>query len=212
MRSATRLQLIEELADHEDLIVSVPGEETFEHVVLGGGGGGDVVAIGRFGQGVAQTIVVTEADSDLGARRRRDPAHALQLAPRHVEAFGADQREHVWFLAVLPHEGGGQPQAAHRLDAGGGPEHRRRQQMDLVVDDETPLLLIEQRQMGVPLEDVGIPVGMAIGPGEHVVGGDGDRPDVLVLAGVLADLAFGQGRLLQQFPPPLASGRRPRWR
>ena len=64
--------------------------------------------------------------------------------------------------------------------------------MHLVVDDQTPLLLVEQGQVRMTLENVGVAIDVAGRPGQHVVGSDGDRTDVFVMAGVLTDLTLGK--------------------
>ena len=70
----------------------------------------------------------------------------------------------------------------------------RGQQVHLVVDDEAPVHGVEQRQVGV----LALPLR-----GEDLVGGDGDRPHLLDLTGVFADLLLGEGGAPQQFAAPL---------
>jgi hypothetical protein len=53
----------------------------------------------------------------------------------------------------------------------------------LVVDDQAPVARPEQVEVG----ERPVPPG-----GQHLVRGDGDRTDLLALAGVLADLLLGQ--------------------
>ena len=58
------------------------------------------------------------------------------------------------------------------------------------------------------VEQLQVPV-LALPPGRHdLVRGDGDRPDLLALAGVLADLLLGQRGAGQQLALPLPAGDR----
>ena len=69
--------------------------------------------------------------------------------------------------------------------------------MHLVVDDQAPVAGVEQLQVRVD----------ALPPGRHhLVRGDGDRADLLALAGVLADLVLGEGGPPQQLVLPLPRG------
>src|SRR5665811_1063368 len=86
--------------------------------------------------------------------------------------------------------------SASGLQVGGHPEHGRRQQVHLVVDHQAPVARVEQLQVGVDA----LPAG-----GEHLVGRDGDRPDLLAGAGVLPDLGGSEGGPAQQLVPPPVS-------
>ena len=158
-------------------------DQPVDHRHLGARRGADAVALLRLGSGVGQPLGVGQRHPDLDAVGRRDPALRLDVLPRCVVALGADQGEHVALAAVLAHQRGGQPEPAARLQVGGHPEHRRRQQVHLVVDDEAPVARVEQLEVRV----LALPLGR-----HHLVRGDGDRPDLLALAGVLADLLLGQ--------------------
>ena len=106
-----------------------------------------------------------------------------------VVPLRADQREHVALAAVLADQRRGQAEPAAGLQVGGHPEDRRRQQVHLVVDDQAPVAGVEQLEVGVDA----LPAGR-----HHLVRRDGDRPDLLAGAGVLADLVLGQRRAPEQ--------------
>ena len=116
-----------------------------------------------------------------------------------VVALRADQGEHVALPAVLAHQRRGQPDPPAGLQVGGHPEDRRGQQVHLVVDDQAPVAGVEQLEVAVD----------ALPPGRHhLVRRDGDRPDLLLGAGVLADLVLGQRGTPDQLVLPLARARR----
>ena len=131
----------------------------------------------------------------------------LQLLPGCAITYGADQAEHVALLAVFADQGGSEPEPAHGLDASGGPEHRGGQQMHLVVDHQSPLGPVEQCQVRVALEQVGVLPRLGVGPGEHLIGGDRDRLDVFAIARVLAHHRRVDVGLVAQLPHPLPGGR-----
>ena len=120
----------------------------------------------------------------------------FQVLPRHVEALGPDEREDLALLSILADQGRreAQPppglQVCHRPEDGGG------EQVDLVVDDQAPVLLTEE------LEVFEL-VGLRAAPGEHLVGRDRHRADLLVVAGVLPHLLLGQLGLVEQLLAPL---------
>ena len=66
--------------------------------------------------------------------------------------------------------------------------------MDLVVDDEPPVVGVQQVQ---------VRVDAFAASGEHLVGGDRDGADLLARAGVLADLLLGQGGEADELLLPL---------
>jgi hypothetical protein len=92
-----------------------------------------------------------------------------------------------------------QPQPAARLDVGGDAEDRGGQQVDLVVDDQPPVALVEDVEVGELL-------GLVVAVGEDLVGRQGDRADLLALAGVLGDLGLLQVGLVEDLAPPLLDG------
>jgi len=105
-----------------------------------------------------------------------------------------DQREDVALAAVLADQGRGQPESSPGLEIGRHPEHRGGEQVHLVVDDQAPVSGVEQVEVGVYAAALG---------GHHLVGRDGDRPDLLLGPGVLADLLGRQRRPLDQLIAPL---------
>ena len=195
---AELVQLVQVGADHQHLVAGVPVDERAHHRQLGPRGGGDPVALLGLGRGVGHPLGVGQRHPHLDAFGRRDPALRLDVLPRRVVPLRADQREHVALPAVLADQGRGQPEPAAGLQVGGEPEDRRRQQVHLVVDRPGPSR------------------GRRTGPGAcsrrrgcvvmHLVGGDGDRADLLALAGVLADLLLGQRGAGEQLPLPLPAG------
>ena len=122
-----------------------------------------------------------ERHAHLDATRRRQEALPLEVLPRQLVALGSDQREHLVGAAVLAHQRRGEAEPPPRLDARGGAEHRCGQQVHLVVDDQAEAALVEQVEVRERVE-------LALAMREDLVGRDGDRPDLLLLAGVLADL------------------------
>ena len=172
-RGAELLELVEVGADHQRRLVGVPLEHPADHRQLRLRGGRDPVPLLGLGDGVGHPLLVVEGDPHLDALGRRDVALRLDVAPRGVVALRADQREDVVLAPVLAHQRGGQAEPAAGLQVGGQPEDRRRQQVHLVVDDQAPVLGVEQVQVPV----LALPAG-----GDHLVGRDGDRPDLLALA------------------------------
>ena len=78
------------------------------------------------------------------------------------------------------------------------------QQVDFVVDDEAPVALVEEAEVGELLIQWQIFVlCAALAMGENLVGGDGDGADFLALAGVLADHFRVDGGLVEEFLTPL---------
>ena len=168
-----------------------------DHRQLGPGGGREPVALLGLGRRVGHPLGVGQRDPHLGAVGRRDPALRLDVLPRRVVALRADQREHVALAAVLADQRRGQAEPAAGLQVGGEPEDRRRQQVHLVVDDQAPVAGVEQLEVREH----------AAAPGRHhLVGGDGDRADLLALAGVLADLLLGERGAGDQLALPLPAG------
>ncbi len=148
----------------------VPLQDRLHHRDLGVRGRAQLVALLGLGDGVEHALVVGHRHAHLDAFGGRDPALRLDVLPRRVVALGPDQGEHVALAAVLADQRGGQPEPPPRLQIGGHPEHRRGQQVDLVVDDQAPVAAVEQFQVAV------LALGAA---GDHLIRGDGDRPDLL---------------------------------
>ena len=70
--------------------------------------------------------------------------------------------------------------------------------MDLVIDDQAPFALVEQLEVLKPAL-------LVCTPSEDVVGGDGDRSNVLGLPGVFSDCLTGQCGFVDQLSNPLTS-------
>ena len=120
-----------------------------------------------------------------------DPALRFEHPPGDVVLLGADQAEDVLLAVVLADQRGGQAQPAAGLDVGGDPEHRGGQQVDLVVDDQAPVALVEQPEVGE--------VAVLLGPvGDDLVGRQGDRGDRLGVAGVGGDHATSSRSVLSR--------------
>src|SRR5665648_1083550 len=192
-------ELVQVLADHQHLVVSVPGHQAFGHPVLARRRRSQPVLVLALGCRVGQALGVGQGEPDLDALGRGDPPLGLDVLPWRVEPLGPDQGEHVVLAPVLAHQGRGQAQPPAGLQVGGHPEHGCRQQVHLVVDHQAPVARVEQLQVGVDA----LPAG-----GQHLVGRDGDRPDLLAGAGVLPDLGGSEGGPAQQLVPPLARGHR----
>ena len=75
----------------------------------------------------------------------------------------------------------------------------RGQQVDLVVDDQAPVALVEQVEVGE--------VAVLLGPvGDDLVGGQRDRRDRLGVAGVGGDHRLVEVGLVEDLAPPLLDG------
>ncbi len=133
------------------------------------------------GQGVDHAKFVRQRHTNFVALGGGDPALPLQVFPGHVVLFGANERKDVGLAAVLADEGGGEAQSPPGLDLGGDAKDRRRQQVDFVVDDQSPVALVEQLEMRKV-------VGTTLTVGEDLVGGDGHRPDLFDQARVFANV------------------------
>src|SRR5699024_11470772 len=115
----------------------------------------------------------------LDAFGRCDVALRLDVLPGGVVAFRPDQGEDLVLAAVLPYQSCCQAQAPTSLKIRRHPEDRGRQEMYLVVDDQAPVARIEEVQVRVDPFSFG---------GQHLVGRDRDRTDLLAGSGVLTDL------------------------
>ena len=167
-------ELLEVLADDQHPVVGavVLVEQELDEVVLGGVLAGQAELVAPLGDGVFHPARPGQAEPDLVALRLGDPALLLQDAPGDVELLGADQAEDVLLAVVLADEGGRQAEPAAGLDLGGDPEDRRGEQVDLVVDDQAPVALVEEGEVGE--------VAVLLGPvGDDLVGGQRDRGDRL---------------------------------
>ena len=93
----------------------------------------------------------------------------------------------------------GQAEPAAGLDLGGDPEDGGREQVDLVVDDQAPVALVEEGEVGE--------VAVLLGPvGDDLVGGERHRRDRLGVAGVGGDQSLVDVGLVEDLAPPLLDG------
>ena len=153
---------------------------------------GDAEFVARLGHGIFHAALLGHRQADFRANGLSNPTLFLHFLPGHIVFFRADEREDFVLQPILTHERGGQAEPAARLQGRRDLKHRRRQQMHLVIDDQPPVALVEELEMG-ELALLARPVR------EDLVGGDGHRADFLVAAAVFADVLLGQGRLVEQF-------------
>ena len=119
------------------------GQQLVEDLKLGRVLGGNAVSLRLLGQGVGHTVIGREKNANLGNVGGGDPALPLEILPGHVIALGADQGKDILLATILAHKSRGQTKASAGLKLGGDTEHGRGQEMDLVVDDQSPVALIE---------------------------------------------------------------------
>jgi hypothetical protein len=108
---------------------------------------GNAILVALVGDGVGHALVLRHRQAHFVALRGGDPALLLQVFPRHVVLLRADQREHVGLAPVFAHERRRQAQPPPRLDLRRDAEDGRRQQVHLIVDDQAPVALVEQRKV-----------------------------------------------------------------
>ena len=109
---------------------------------------GDTEFFAGEGGGVSHAHVTWQSAAHLGAGRLSNPASSFQVAPWHIVLLWSNQTKDIAFPSILPHEGGCESQPTPRLDLGSDAKHRRRQQMHFIVDDQAPVALVEQFEMG----------------------------------------------------------------
>jgi hypothetical protein len=111
-------------------------------------------------------------------------------------ALGSDEGEHLVLVAVLAHERGREAEAPARLQVGRDAEDRGGQEMHLVMDDEAPVMRVEEGEVRKgPL--------LVLAPRQDLVRRDGDGLDVLAIARVLADLILRERGLVEDLADPL---------
>ena len=157
---------------------------------------GDTELVSRRSGGVVQAARLGHRQPDFGAAGFCDPAVRLHFFPRDIDLFGADQGEDVLFAPVLAHQGRGQPKAPPGLQRGRDLEDGRRQQMHFVVNDQSPIALIEQIEMGER-------VLLARAVGHDLIGGQGHGAHVFCRARILPDRVLGDSGLIEQLVEPL---------
>jgi len=186
------------LPDDEDVIVGMVGDQLFRERHFSRVLGSNAKAVPFVGIGIGSLLVRRQGESVFGAKRLGDVAPVLQGLPGYVVALGADEREDVIFVAVLPDESGSQAKSPLGLDAARGPEYGGWQHVDLVVDDEPPIALLKELEVlhGLVLR---------FSVGKHLVGGDGNGLHVLYLACVFTDGVGVDGGFRQELVPPLVN-------
>ena len=190
------LELVDVGADDQGLLAFMFCEQLIDDPKLRLRTRRQPVAFAGFGGGVGEAFVVVKCGAHFDAFGGGDVAGHFEFFPGGVVTLGADEGEDVILAAVLAHQRGGQAEAAARLEVGGHAEHGGGQEVDFVVDDEAPVAGVEKFERAV------FTLRLA---GDHLVGGDGDRADLLLLPGVLADLLGRERGAAQQFVAPLAA-------
>ena len=151
------------------------------------------------GDRVLHSFVRIEQDANLNTARRGDETLRLNVFPRCVEALGPDERKDVALFTVFTHECCGETESAACLKVGREFEHGRRKEVHLVVDDQTPIVGVEERQV----------CELALSTGrQDVIGRDCDGLDLFAFARILANVVFSQGRSRKDFVTPLAGRNR----
>ena len=101
-------ELVDVTADDERLLW-VPGQDLVYRMELGGGLGGDTVAVARLGGGVQHAFLGVHIHANLDAFGGGDITGHFEFFPWGVVALGSDEGEDVTLAAVLAHEGSGKP-------------------------------------------------------------------------------------------------------
>ena len=123
----------------------------------------------------------------------------LQFAPRHVVLLRPDQAEDVAFPAVLADQRRRQAEPPPGLNLRGDAEHGGRQEMNLVIDDETPIALVEELEVRELL--------LLVRPmREDLVSRHRDGADLLGIRRILGRLSSRQIGLVEDFAKPLLDG------
>ncbi len=168
--SGEGFDLVDILANHQDLILVVFSDELFCQRDFGRILRGDPEFTAAPGNGVVQSQMLRQREADLTAFRCGYPAPGLQITPGHVEAFRANETEDVRFETVFPYQRGGEAQPASRLEFGGKAEDGRGQQMNFVVQDNSPVALVEDGEVWKC-------IALFLSIGEDIVRSDGDGPN-----------------------------------
>src|SRR5262245_46363752 len=148
-------ELLQGLADNQHALVGGLLEQAGDDLLLGGVLAGYAVLVAPLGDRVLHALLVRQRDAHLRAVGRCDPAATLQLAPGDVVLLRPDQAEDIAFPAILAYQRGRQSEPAARLNLGGDPKHRGGKQMHLVVDDQSPVALVEDLEVRKVLGLVG---------------------------------------------------------
>src|SRR6266496_898132 len=120
--------------------------------------------------------------------RGRNPALLLQFTPRHIVFLGSDQTKDICFTPIFTYQGCCQPQTPACLNLGCDAENWRGQQVDLVVDNESPVITGEEREVReVFLLGIFSVLSSSAPIGEDLIGADGNRSDVFPFFRVFSD-------------------------
>ena len=191
------MELVEILADDEYPVCRMLTRQMAHHAKLRSVGRGEAVAALLVGERILQAgVVIAERDANLHAGRLGYEPLLLEDAPGHIVLLGTDEAEDLVLFAILTHERCGKAQTTAALQVGDGAEDRRGQQVDLVVDDEAPVVLVEDMEVGEG-------VGLLLPVRQDLVGRDGDRLDLLPVARILANLLREERRLVEDLVAPL---------
>ena len=132
--------------------------------------GAQPVLVSVLGHRVGHALVPGQVHPDLHAIGGGNVALGFDVLPGSVVAFGADKAEDLALATVFTDQGGGQAESPPGLQVGSHAEDRGGQQVDFVIDDQSPVMAVDKFKMGVQPAAFG---------GEHLVGGNGDGPDLL---------------------------------
>jgi hypothetical protein len=179
--------------------IAMPLEQLAHQAEFAGVLRGDAEFVARLGHRVFHAALLGHGQTDFRANGLGDPALLLHFLPGHIVFLGADEREDFVLQPILTNERGGQAEPPARLQRRGNLKHRRRQQVHLVIDDQPPVALVEELEMG----ELAL---LARAVRENLIGGNGNRADFLLAAAVFANVLLGQGRLVEQLALPLAGG------
>ena len=123
----------------------------------------------------------------------------FEFPPGQVVLLRPDEGKDLFLAGILAHQGGGQTQAPSGLDVGGDAEDGSGQEVHLIVDDQPPILAVEEVEMWEVL-------GASRAVGQDLIGRHGDGAELLQLPGVLPDILRLERGLVQEFVYPLPGG------
>ncbi len=189
-------ELIEVLADNKHVVGMMLFNQFLADTNFSWIGRSDAVLVSFRRDGILESQICRQRHANLRAYSLGDPALFLEHLPRHVVLFGPDQAEYVVLAGVLTHQRGRQAEPSLGLYAGSGAKYRRGQEMHFIINNETPLPLVEYIEV-----NKGAVLGLAIG--KHLVSGNGNGSYRFLVAAVFADVVLAQGGFVQQLVLPL---------
>ena len=134
-----------------------------------------------------------------------DPALLLQLAPRHIVFLWTNEAKDIGLAPVFTDERCCQTKAPASLNFCCDAEDRGWQQVHFVVDNQTPIVAGEEREMWVRLLFCAVFVFNRAAIGENLVGTHCDRADILAVSRIFADHLWRKVCLVENFANPLAN-------